>query len=73
MICHEIREQEDVGDDIDKIEDDQDVGVVAVRDIVCVMGEEEQRGEHAQQEYFVRKRLEGDGVLHLGIWNVTAE
>ena len=37
------------------------------------MGEQEQRGEHAQQEYLVSQRLEGDGVLHLGVGDVTAE
>lgn len=37
------------------------------------MGQQEQRGEDAQQEYLVCQRLEGDGVLHLGVGDVAAE
>ena len=62
----EVREEEDVGDDVDEVEDDKDVGVVALGDVVGVVGQEEEGGEEAQQEDLVGQSLEGDRVLNLG-------
>ena len=73
MVGDKICEKEDVGDNIDEIEHDQDVRIVALWDIVCIMGKQEQRGEDAQQEYLVCQCLEGDGVLDLGVGDVAAE
>ena len=73
MVGDEICEKEDVGDNIDEIEHDQDVRIVALWDIVCIMGKQEQRGKDAQQEYLVRQCLEGDGVLYFGVGDVAAE
>ena len=61
----EVGEEEDVGDDVDEVEDDKDVGVVALGDVVGVVGEEEEGGEEAQQEDLVGQSLEGDRVLNL--------
>ena len=41
----EVREEEDVGDDVDEVEDDEDVRVVALGDVVGVVGQEEEGGE----------------------------
>ena len=62
----EVGEEEDVGDDVDEVEDDKDVGVVALGDVVGVVGEEEEGGEEAQQEDLVGQSFEGDRVLNLG-------
>ena len=62
----EVGEEEDVGDDVDEVEDDKDVGVVALGDVVGVVGQEEEGGKESQQEYFVGQSLEGDSVLNLG-------
>ena len=62
----EVREEEDVGDDVDEVEDDEDVGVVALGDVVGVVGQEEEGGEEAQQEDLVGQSLKGDRVLDLG-------
>ena len=65
----EVREEEDVGDDVDEVEDDEDVGVVALGDVVGVVGQEEEGGEETQQEDLVGQSLKGDRVLDLGqIW-----
>ena len=61
----EVGEEEDVGDDVDEVEDDKDVGVVALGDVVGVVGQEEEGGEEAQQEDLVGQSLEGDRVLNL--------
>ena len=62
----EVREEEDVGDDVDEVEDDEDVGVVALGDVVGVVGQEEEGGEEAQQEDLIGQSLKGDRVLDLG-------
>ena len=62
----EVREEEDVGDDVDEVEDDEDVGVVALGDVVGVVGQEEKGGEETQQEDLVGQSLKGDRVLDLG-------
>ena len=62
----EVGEEEDVGDDVDEVEDDKDVGVVAFGDVVGVVGQEEEGGEEAQQEDLVGQSFEGDRVLNLG-------
>ena len=62
----EVREEEDVGDDVDEVEDDEDVGVVALGDVVGVVGQEEEGGEEAQQEDLVGQSLKGNRVLDLG-------
>ena len=62
----EVREEEDVGDDVDEVEDDEDVGVVALGDVVGVVGQEKEGGEEAQQEDLVGQSLKGDRVLDLG-------
>ena len=62
----EVREEEDVGDDVDEVEDDEDVRVVALGDVVGVVGQEEEGGEEAQQEDLVGQSLKGDRVLDLG-------
>ena len=62
----EVREEEDVGDDVDEVEDDEDVRVVALSDVVGVVGQEEEGGEEAQQEDLVGQSLKGDRVLDLG-------
>ena len=62
----EVREEEDVGDDVDEVEDDEDVGVVALSDVVGVVGQEEEGGEETQQEDLVGQSLKGDRVLDLG-------
>ena len=66
LVVEEVREEEDVGDDVDEVEDDEDVGVVALGDVVGVVGQEEEGGEEAQQEDLVGQSLEGDRVLDLG-------
>ena len=65
LVVEEVREEEDVGDDVDEVEDDKDVGVVALGDVVGVVGQEEEGGEEAQQEDLVGQSLEGDRVLNL--------
>ena len=65
LVVEEVREEEDVGDDVDEVEDDEDVGVVALGDVVGVVGQEEEGGEEAQQEDLVGQSLEGDRVLNL--------
>ena len=62
----EVREEEDVGDDVDEVEDDEDVRVVALGDVVGVVGQEEEGGEETQQEDLVGQSLKGDRVLDLG-------
>ena len=62
----EVREEEDVGDDVDEVEDDEDVRVVALGDVVGVVGQEEEGGEETQQEDLVGQSLKGDRVLNLG-------
>ena len=66
LVVEEVREEEDVGDDVDEVEDDEDVGVVALGDVVGVVGQEEEGGEEAQQEDLVGQSLKGDRVLDLG-------
>ena len=66
LVVEEVREEEDVGDDVDEVEDDEDVGVVALGDVVGVVGQEEEGGEETQQEDLVGQSLEGDRVLDLG-------
>ena len=66
LVVEEVREEEDVGDDVDEVEDDEDVSVVALGDVVGVVGQEEEGGEEAQQEDLVGQSLEGDRVLDLG-------
>ena len=69
---HPVLEEEDVGDNVDEVEDDKDVGVVALGDVVGVVGQEEEGGEEAQQEDLVGQSLEGDRILDLGqIWRTT--
>ena len=65
LVVEEVGEEEDVGDDVDEVEDDKDVGVVALGDVVGVVGQEEEGGEEAQQEDLVGQSLEGDRVLNL--------
>ena len=72
LVVEEVGEEEDVGDDVDEVEDDEDVGVVALGDVVGVVGQEEEGGEEAQQEDLVGQSLEGDRVLNLGqTWRTT--
>ena len=72
LVVEEVGEEEDVGDDVDEVEDDKDVGVVALGDVVGVVGQEEEGGEEAQQEDLVGQSLEGDRVLDLGqTWRTT--
>ena len=66
LVVEEVREEEDVGDDVDEVEDDEDVRVVALGDVVGVVGQEEEGGEEAQQEDLVGQSLKGDRVLDLG-------
>ena len=66
LVVEEVREEEDVGDDVDEVEDDEDVRVVALGDVVGVVGQEEEGGEETQQEDLVGQSLEGDRVLDLG-------
>ena len=66
LVVEEVREEEDVGDDVDEVEDDEDVGVVALGDVVGVVGQEKEGGEEAQQEDLVGQSLKGDRVLDLG-------
>ena len=66
LVVEEVREEEDVGDDVDEVEDDEDVGVVALSDVVGVVGQEEEGGEETQQEDLVGQSLKGDRVLDLG-------
>ena len=66
LVVEEVREEEDVGDDVDEVEDDEDVRVVALGDVVGVVGQEEEGGEEAQQEDLVGQSLKGNRVLDLG-------
>ena len=66
LVVEEVREEEDVGDDVDEVEDDEDVRVVALGDVVGVVGQEEEGGEESQQEDLVGQSLKGDRVLDLG-------
>ena len=66
LVVEEVREEEDVGDDVDEVEDDEDVRVVALGDVVGVVGQEEEGGEESQQEDLVGQSLKGNRVLDLG-------
>ena len=66
LVVEEVREEEDVGDDVDEVEDDEDVRVVALGDVVGVVGQEEEGGKETQQEDLVGQSLKGDRVLDLG-------